>query len=194
MPAGRTCDSGIPIVIAHEIGQAIGLRHNSDARALMCGRPASCRPDAFASQTEHYFLLTAEEKSLLLVLYPADWRARQSPSIRASLVASSPWAQSARGDRISRLRSPILVRAVATPRPRQQLAREQPAHKQRGAGREECGHTGVLQSANQDRDGDGQQERQHGAQQGGNRDNRPNGPRWKTAHACTPADPDRAYP
>jgi len=77
MPAGRTCDSGIPIVIAYEIGQAIGLRHNSDARALMCGRPASCRPDAFASQTEHYFLLTAEEKSLLLVLYPADWRARQ---------------------------------------------------------------------------------------------------------------------
>ena len=50
-------------VISYEIGHAIGLGHNSDATALICGRPAPCRPDAFASPTERYFPLTAAEKS-----------------------------------------------------------------------------------------------------------------------------------
>jgi hypothetical protein len=63
-------------VIAHELGHAIGLAHNSDPTMLMCGRPAPCRPMAFQSATEHYFPLTGDEKALLLRLYPASWHTR----------------------------------------------------------------------------------------------------------------------
>jgi hypothetical protein len=61
-------------VIAHELGHAICLGHNSDPSLLMCGRPASCRPALFQSANEHYFPLSADEKALLLRFYPADWR------------------------------------------------------------------------------------------------------------------------
>ncbi len=60
-------------VIAHEMGHTIGLLHNSDPAMLMCGRPATCTPDLFASPTTHYFPLTDEDKARLLRLYPKDW-------------------------------------------------------------------------------------------------------------------------
>jgi hypothetical protein len=61
-------------VIAHELGHAIGLPHNSNPALLMCGRPAPCRPALFSSQSAHYFPLSAAERSKLLAMYPAGRR------------------------------------------------------------------------------------------------------------------------
>ena len=61
-------------VIAHELGHAIGLRHNSDPSMLMCGRPAPCRPDLFISETPRFFALTDDEKQRLRAMYPSDWK------------------------------------------------------------------------------------------------------------------------
>lgn len=60
-------------IIAHEIGHAIGLRHNADETTLMCGRPAQCSPTRFQANTARFFPLTRRETRILAYRYPSDW-------------------------------------------------------------------------------------------------------------------------
>lgn len=57
-------------VIAHELGHVLGLRHNTDATTLMCGRPAECRPANFASDTARFFPLTTDDERRLRKRWP----------------------------------------------------------------------------------------------------------------------------
>jgi hypothetical protein len=56
-------------VVAHELGHAIGLRHNADPTMLMCGRPAPCRPGIYTSDPPRFFPLTGAERAHLRRLY-----------------------------------------------------------------------------------------------------------------------------
>jgi hypothetical protein len=74
-PGGQDSDIINMNVIAHEMGHAMGLGHNSDPSTLMCGRPSPCRPgvDQFVGITG-FAPLTDAEKALLLKLYPQTWK------------------------------------------------------------------------------------------------------------------------
>jgi len=70
-----TLPGGARNVIAHELGHVIGLDHNDDTKALMCGGSAWCH---FAYPSEGFFPLTREEEANLLEMYPPSWRADPS--------------------------------------------------------------------------------------------------------------------
>jgi hypothetical protein len=57
-------------VVAHELGHVLGLEHNGDSTTLMCGRPASCRPAAFASDRARFFPLTHDDERWIESRWP----------------------------------------------------------------------------------------------------------------------------
>ncbi len=57
-------------VVAHELGHVVGLDHNGDSTTLMCGRPAPCRPAAFASDRVRFFPLTRADDQRLQERWP----------------------------------------------------------------------------------------------------------------------------
>jgi hypothetical protein len=58
-------------VVAHELGHVIGLGHNVDAMALMCGEPWCARLDI---PNEGFLSITESEKTKLLEMYPPNWQ------------------------------------------------------------------------------------------------------------------------
>jgi hypothetical protein len=70
-------DRVMRILIAHELGHAIGLGHNSNMKLLMCGRPAPCGPDAYRFGDGRFLPLAEAEKADLKRMYPPEWKSER---------------------------------------------------------------------------------------------------------------------
>jgi len=71
-------------VIAHELGHVVGLDHNDDVAALMCGG-AWCW---VKFPSEGVFPLTSKDKASLLWMYPRDWQPNSPPGRRPNLLSN----------------------------------------------------------------------------------------------------------
>lgn len=72
-----------PVIIAHELGHAIGLNHNNVQTALVCG------VDCKRGYTSRIPGLVDEEKAKILEMYPPDWVATEPFGWRGGAVRSN---------------------------------------------------------------------------------------------------------
>jgi len=85
MPASRSLSNLARNVVAHELGHVIGLRHNNNPKALMCGN-VTC-PLGFPA--EGFLPLTMQEEVELLEMYPSSWQAGPSRRWKADPPAGA---------------------------------------------------------------------------------------------------------